>query len=112
MASYGADNQDIDDIETIAGELAANAVCHAHDEFYIMELAIVDSVATVIVTDKGVGFSSEEIPLPGTVRRNESDGEERIGGFGIPLVLTLADHVQFNNTLPHGTTVHAEKRLR
>jgi len=112
MASYGADDQDIDDIETITGELASNAVCHSHDNFYTLELSVAYSLATIIVRDSGVGFSTEQVPTPGTARWDDSDGKERIGGFGIPMVMKLADRVDFQQTLPHGTTVRAEKRLR
>ncbi len=50
------------------------------------------------------------MPPPGTPRRGK-DGQERIGGFGLPIVEKLADRLEFQRVDPQGMMVQAEKRL-
>jgi anti-sigma regulatory factor (Ser/Thr protein kinase) len=104
-------SKDIDDLEYVIGELSTNAVRHADDLSYSIELELYPERAVVTVIDKGRGFSFANVPAPGTLRTDES-GTERIGGWGLPLVQMLADRVEFRRTDPHGTTVRAEKILR
>lgn len=103
---------DIDDVETVLGELCANVTRHAHSECgcYRVTLEHDDSCVVVIVTDQGCGFDPQELPPVGAPRQ-DADGEVRIGGFGLPLVRALADHVEVRLSHPRGTTVRAEKRL-
>jgi anti-sigma regulatory factor (Ser/Thr protein kinase) len=102
--------QDVDDIEYVIGELANNAVKHAGDAVFTLELEFYADRAVMSVQDRGKGFTFAEVPPPGTAR-TDTDGQERVGGWGIPLIMSLADHVQFFRGDPHGTTVRAEKAL-
>ena len=66
------------------------------------------------VTENGVGFAKDDLSPPG-VRPFDllhTEGEERIGGFGLPLVHSIADRVDIHSNVPHGTVVRAEKRFR
>ena len=62
------------------------------------------------VVDDGVGFVRGQTLPPGTPRLDAA-GEERIGGWGLPLIEMLADKVEFLPNEPHGTIVRAEKLL-
>jgi anti-sigma regulatory factor (Ser/Thr protein kinase) len=103
--------QDVDDIETLVGELATNAVCHARGSVFDVEITLSDHLATVKVTDSGVGFARDHVLPPGTARTNEGNGD-RIGGWGIPMVEMLADRVDYQPNHPHGTIVRVEKHLQ
>jgi anti-sigma regulatory factor (Ser/Thr protein kinase) len=103
--------QDVDDIETLVGELATNAVCHAHGAAFDVEITLSDHLATVKVSDSGVGFARDLVSAPGTPRLHEGDGE-RIGGWGIPMVEMLADRVDYQPNHPSGTIVRVEKMLQ
>jgi len=117
LASFGVAAQDVDDLEALVGELAANAVRHARaHESYQIEVTLCDHQATVTVTDQGVGFSREAVGEAGTERAGDRRGgdrgvEERFGGWGLPLVEALADRVEYQTNAPRGTTVRAEKSL-
>lgn len=110
LNSFGVSSQDVDDIEMVVGELVTNAICHAHDDAYSIEIAVKGNNAVVTVADYGGGFSPANVPAPGTVRPSEGEAE-RIGGWGIPLVTSLMDKVDFLPNEPRGTRVRAEKRL-
>lgn len=103
--------QDVDDIETLVGELATNAVCHAHGSVFDVEITLSDNLATVRVSDSGVGFARDDVSPPGTLRVHEGDGD-RIGGWGIPMVEMLADRVEYEPNHPQGTIVRVEKHLQ
>lgn len=110
LGSLHVSPKDIDDLEYVIGELSTNAVRHADDLTYSIELEMHPDRAIVTVIDRGKGFSFANVPPPGTLRVDES-GAERMGGWGLPLVQMLADHVEFRRTNPHGTTVRVEKIL-
>jgi anti-sigma regulatory factor (Ser/Thr protein kinase) len=110
LGEMHVNHKDIDDLEYVIGELSTNAVRHAEDLSYSIELELHPDRAVVTVVDRGRGFSFANVPPPGTARIDESGGE-RIGGWGLPLVQMLADRVEFFRTDPHGTTVRAEKSL-
>ena len=111
LENFHVSEKDIDDLEYVIGELSTNAVRHAEDLTYSIELELHQDRAIVTVSDKGKGFSFANVPAPGTLRVDEG-GTERIGGWGLPLVQMLSDQVEFRQTDPHGTTVRAEKILR
>jgi len=111
LSSFGVGPQDLDDIEFLVGELATNAARHAHSNFYYVEIELLDDTAVVTVSDRGVGFQRGLVPPVGTFRPDASANGGRFGGWGLPLVEMLADNVEFLPSLPHGTTVRAEKRL-
>lgn len=98
------------DIEFMVGELASNAVRHAPDNGYQVEMEYHAEQVFITVTDKGQGFSFADVPPPGTIREDTAE-EDRLGGWGLPMVQQLSDRLQFFRTDPHGTTVRAEKKL-
>ena len=106
--------QDKDDIETIVTELCTNVVRHAQstEGSYHLVIEYHREKAIVTVEDQGVGFTPEVEAVAGTERPDGLTGRMRIGGFGVPLVKALSDHVQFELTSPRGTKVQAEKALR
>lgn len=108
--------RDVDDLELLVGELATNAVIHARAPRYRVDLELYDGLAVVTVSDTGKGFERSAARPPGT--RRESDGMdwdgfdgERIGGWGLPLVETLADEVEYLSANPHGTVVRARRQF-
>jgi anti-sigma regulatory factor (Ser/Thr protein kinase) len=124
----------IQDVELVVGELATNAVRHAAgSEAYDVQVAVCAQQISVVVMDQGkdgLGASSSLplLPAPGTLRpdyhhshrphhppcsstSNSSDEGVRFGGWGLPLVHSLCDHVEIGPNQPHGTTVRAEKQL-
>ncbi len=104
--------QDIDDLETLVGELCSNVLRHARaggERYCVIQEFYADHL-TLTIEDKGSGFAFKDVPAEGTARADFGGGE-RIGGFGMRLIGLLADRVEFRRTDPHGTTVVAEKRL-
>ncbi len=104
---------DMDDIEILVGELCANVLRHAqtHDGKYQVTLEYFSDHVTIMVEDQGPGFSFKDVPLAGTSRADFGGGE-RVGGYGMQLLQSLSDRLEFHRTDPHGTTVCAEKKLR
>lgn len=104
--------QDVQDVEFVIGELCANVTRHSHStegRFQITMEYYADRIG-ISVQDNGGGFSFKDV-LPVGSFRPDTDGRERIGGFGLHLVEVMADHLEFRRTEPQGTTVRAEKRL-
>ena len=113
LEDLGVIDQDIADIEFIVGELCTNVVRHAQsasDGRFLVVLEYHADRVAIIVEDKGVGFSAQDVRDVGAVRP-ERDGSERVGGFGLQLVRQMADHIAFQPSDPHGTKVSAEKAL-
>ena len=110
LSSYHSAREDLDDVETLVGELVTNVVRHANGSTYRIVLELRDDHVIITVIDDGIGFSRENVPPPGTARK-DSHGEERIGGWGLPLIELLADEVEFLPNEPRGTSVRAIKRL-
>ena len=104
---------DVDDVESLLGELCSNAVRHARSRGgrFRVTLEHHGDHAVVVVTDWGKGMDRAGVPGVGTLRLDE-DGNGRFGGFGLLLVDSLADRVEFGPSDPAGTTVRAEKRLQ
>ena len=112
LRSFAVSAQDIDDIETLVGEIDTNAVRHALSrDGYRLVLELTDDTATITVSDTGVGFARKCVAAPGTLRP-DPNGDERVGGWGLPLVELLADHVEYLPQEPKGTTIRALKRLQ
>jgi serine/threonine-protein kinase RsbW len=103
---------DIDDVEILVGELCANVVRHAqsHDDRYHVILEYFSDHVDITVRDRGEGFSFKDVPLAGTPRADFGGGV-RVGGYGLALIQSLSDRLEFRRTDPHGTTVCAEKKL-
>jgi anti-sigma regulatory factor (Ser/Thr protein kinase) len=75
-----------------------------------------ESLAVVTVTDTGSGFKREEVEEVGTARLDDGVGINgfdggRFGGFGLPMVESLADSVEYFPANPHGTVVRATRRF-
>jgi anti-sigma regulatory factor (Ser/Thr protein kinase) len=104
--------KDIDDIEIVVGELCANVIRHSQstDGRFQIGLEYAADRVGVVVEDKGKGFSFRDVPEVGS-KRPDFGGGERLGGFGLQIIETLADRLEFHRTDPHGTTVRAEKLL-
>ena len=107
-----AEKRDIDDIEILVGELCSNVIRHAqsHNDHYHVVLEYFSDHVGIMVEDRGPGFSFKEVPLAGTTRA-DFEGGERVGGYGMQLIESLSDRLEFHRTDPHGTTVCAEKKL-
>ena len=104
--------RDVDDVETLVGELCSNVLRHAQStsgRFQVV-LEYHNDVVIIMVKDQGEGFSFQDVPPAGTSRADFGGGE-RLGGFGMQLIYGLSDHLAFHRTDPHGTTVRAEKKL-
>jgi len=113
LEDLGVVDRDIADIEFIVGELCTNVVRHAQttvDSRFLVVLEYHADRVAIIVEDKGVGFTTEDVRDVGATRPDQ-DGSDRIGGFGLQLVRQMADHIAFQSSDPHGTTVFAEKAL-
>ncbi len=113
LEDMGVTQQDIGDIEFIVGELCTNVVRHAQtlkDGRFLVMLEYHADRIVVVVEDKGVGLPFKDVREAGSARL-DLDGSERLGGFGLDLVRKMADHIEFQRSDPHGTTVMAEKLL-
>ena len=108
-----AEPTDIADVEILVGELCSNVLRHArsHDDRFHVTLEYFSDHVSITVEDRGKGFSFKDVPLAGTSRADFGGGE-RIGGYGMTLIQSLSDRLEFHRTDPHGTTVCAEKKLR
>jgi len=107
-----AEQRDIADVETLVGELCSNVLRHAqsHDGRFQVALEYHSDYVSIIVEDRGAGFSFQDVPPAGTPRADFGGGQ-RLGGFGMQLIHGLSDRLEFHRTDPHGTTVCAEKKL-
>lgn len=108
--------QDVEDIELVVGELCTNVIRHARSDkgrFRVLIEYHHDRVA-VTVEDYGKGFSFHDVARSGEMGSERFDtltGGDRFGGFGLYLVKTLADQLEFHRTDARGATVRAEKQL-
>jgi len=103
--------RDIDDIEVVLGELCSNVLRHARsqDGGYQVTLEHHGDQAVVTVTDHGAGLKRDTVRPVGEAC--EEDGSERFGGFGLQIVESVADRVEYGLGDSQGTTVRAEKQL-
>ena len=113
LEHHAATQQDIDDVETLVGELCANVTRHAQSEegYFRITLEHHGDHITLTVEDHGPGFDTQRI-LPVGSRRPDANGDERYGGFGLPLIQKLADEVRFEPRAPRGTRAYVQKRLQ
>ena len=112
LEDMGVNRPIIDDVETIVGELCANVVRHAHSEapHFLMTLEYYKPKVVITVTDEGQGFERADVPPVGA-ERSDGRGGHRHGGFGLSLIESLSDKIEFSTTEPRGTTVRVEKSL-
>lgn len=113
LERHGVAADDVADVEVVLGELASNATRHARSSvgYFHVRLEYLGDRITLLVCDYGQGLDRTALPPVGSVR-TDADGAERFGGFGLHLVSTLADNVEFHTSHPTGTTIIAEKRLK
>ncbi len=102
----------IDDVETVVAELCANVIRHAKSEasHYLMTLEYYQPKVVITVRDEGQGFAQEDMAPVGT-SRSDGKGGERYGGYGLSLVKSLSERLEFTATDPRGTTVTVEMSL-
>ena len=116
IESLDVARHDADDLELILGELATNVVRHANGGDYHVRIELHANHAVICVVDKGVGFSPDALSEPGSTRPDTlQDAFERIGGFGLPVVRSMADTVEIaaNPANPAGgVSVRAAKTLQ
>jgi serine/threonine-protein kinase RsbW len=103
----------VDDLELVVGELCSNVVRHAssHDRRFRVVLEYYPDSVCLTVEDHGHGFSFRDVPAVGSLR-SDFDGSYRIGGFGLQLVRSLSDHLEFYRVDQNGSVVKAHKTLR
>lgn len=106
LAEMGVPARMTETLEVIIGELCANVVLHVPDPSVGIDLEFHPKRTVVSVRDNGPGFDPEAIPEVGAPRRTV-DGRERIGGFGLLIVQSLADMVHFERLHPVGMKVSA-----
>lgn len=90
-----------DDLETVTGELVANALEHSDSRFLVVELTCVGRVVRVDVCDEGTGRA--------VVRQEPSAEQEH--GRGLPIVAALSERWGQDRT-DDGHTVWAEVDVR
>lgn len=75
-----------DDARLLLSELVTNAVKYGGDGSLRIVVRSVDGATHVEVVDQGAGFAARE-----TADHRDREDLERVGGWGLPLVQTLAD---------------------
>ncbi|RYZ91476.1 MAG: ATP-binding protein [Proteobacteria bacterium] len=105
--------QEVDDLETVIGELATNAARHAQGGNYHVLFELHGNQVTITVTDNGKGFDPSTLLEAGTLRDDNFSVDEapRVGGFGLPLVQFLTDHLSIERNEPTGMIVRARKTV-
>ena len=113
LQEVGVSGGDIDDLETMIGELATNAARHAKGGNYHVSIEVHNDQVTITVTDSGVGFEPSGVQAPGSTRIDDLSEEDdlRFGGFGLPLVQLLADQVSIERNQPKGMIIRAKKTV-
>jgi anti-sigma regulatory factor (Ser/Thr protein kinase) len=125
LCTSGVDPRDVDNLEVLVAELATNAIRHTRAPSFRVDLQLYEGLAVITVTDAGKGFERDKVPVPGSERwdtkwfegEQEAGGNKlavqqpRIGGFGLPMVETLADQVEYLPAYPRGTVVRARRRV-
>lgn len=104
----------IDDLRLVVSEATTNAieahVRHTSDENVIIRCNLRDDRIEVLVRDRGGGFD------PLAVGRGDDAGDprrfEHEGGFGLPLMQSLADESEIQATNEGGTDVRLVVKAR
>ncbi|HEX5324918.1 MAG TPA: ATP-binding protein [Capsulimonadaceae bacterium] len=112
LANLKVIEQDIDDIEIVVGELCANVLRHAGSQEgrFRIQFEYYDDRIQIVVEDTGSGFSAHKLAPVGS-ERADFDGGRRLGGFGLKIIESLSDHLEFHPNDPHGTTATAIKAI-
>jgi len=107
-ANVGFDIEAIDDIKVAVSEACTNIICHSHshsDFSYEVLIEREERSLAITVTDRGVGFETDEYvePVP---------GETRGSGMGIFIVRALMDEVDIQSEVGVGTNIRMIKYLQ
>lgn len=100
-ARYGLDSEICGRINLILEEALVNVVSYAYAEGEDGEITLTalfdveTGKLTFEISDRGIPFDPTEAPQPNL---DASVDERRIGGLGIHLVRTLADHVEYRRS--------------
>ncbi len=106
LAQLGVGPETIWRARIIVTEACANVVAHAYTEpgqRYLLELLVQPDRLTISVTDHGLSFDSERIPVP---------VPGQVGGYGVHLIRQMADAVRFDRPGDRGNRVIAELSLK
>ena len=97
----------LDDLRLLTSEVVTNAVKYGGAGSLRLHVALKSDRLRVEITDQGTGFDAE-----GTAAARDREDLERVGGWGLPIVETLArewgsfegsTHVWFEFELPKRT---------
>jgi len=107
-ANVGFDIEAIDDIKVAVSEACTNIIRHSHnhsDFSYDVVVEREERSLAITVTDRGVGFETDEYvePVP---------GETRGSGMGIFIVRALMDEVDIQSEVGVGTNIRMTKYLQ
>ena len=142
LESVHVHDEDLEDIELAIGELAANAMMHGGAPFTLGVNCYTDRVILIMAdrgdgfaggddhvpaAESFIGMPRVpdltlkiQTPAPATGdagdRKSSTDSSdssvERFGGWGLPVVHRITDHVEVLSRHPRGTVIRAEKQLR
>ena len=99
LETLQADHDTKNDVETIVAELCANAIVHAGGSRFRVEIEYYKDRVAINVIDRGDGFVLEAVPEAGAEREGRQ-GKPRVGGFGLFLVQSMADRLEFTPVDP------------
>ncbi|MFH0926605.1 MAG: ATP-binding protein [bacterium] len=104
-------NENTEDIKIAVGEACINVIKHAYhkdfiDKEIIVRCLIYPNKLTIIIKDKGVGFSP--LFVQQYVKRSYVSKDKKVG-LGIFLIKSLMDEVEYDKNLPTGTQVRMIK---
>lgn len=100
-----ADEEEMDNILLIIGELCGNVISHAQlsaDKCFKVEVEIVEKTVFITVSDQGKGFIPDQTLLPAWECEN---------GRGLWLIEALADEVDYKAAPDGGSSVLAKVSL-
>ncbi len=104
----GFDIEQIEDIKVAIAEACTNVikhgVCDDNDDNYTIDFKLDNEKMTVVITDKGSGFSSDKMKDPDLACPKE-------GGLGIFIIKSLMDEVDIKSIMGEGTTIKMIKYL-
>jgi anti-sigma regulatory factor (Ser/Thr protein kinase) len=110
---YGCPADRIEDLKTVVGEAAINAMQHGNqwrpESRVIVKIEVAEDTIHVSVTDEGSGLR-EEVADPDIERLIEKNVPAV--GFGLFLMRNLADRIEFDRMSGGGHRVQMSIRMR
>lgn len=109
----GFSYEDIEDIKMAVGEACVNCVQHAYPKRSDKDKIIVKFILTmsyleIIVSDFGKGISQKIVEKYLDIEEKNKKGEQ---GFGIFLMKSLMDEVNYNTEVTKGTEIRMKKYI-